>query len=345
MKRILSALTCAALVALSLMSFAACDNKPSDEGVVNLVALGSGADVVARDDIDYFVVPEPAASARVKAAGFNFAGDLQQLYGGENGYPQAVIVAKNSLFESDALGHFVAAINENVEWLQAETTQISTVVEAVTGHLTEDLTPTFNANNLTKQVIANCGIRYSNAYDSKSETKSFLSALKEIQPNINDNPSDKFFWDGNVDTQISNLEEISVYAPDGAPALVLAGLMAGEISTASVAQNINYNIVNASTIQAFVTGSNPVADICVLPVNLASNLLGSAENYTMLGTVTHGNLFILSANSSEQITVYNLSELKGKTVGVVNLAAVPGLTFKLVLNKYGIQYSDPSAEL
>ena len=60
----------------------------------------------------------------------------------------------------------------------------------------------------------------------------------------------------------------------------------------------------------------------------------------MLGTVTHGNLYILSAKSDKSITKDNIAELKGKTVGVVNLAAVPGLTFKLILNKYGIEYSD-----
>lgn len=341
MKKFLATIL-AAVTVVAAVGFAAC-NSPADPQKVTLMAV-TGADVIPRDDVDYFVVPEPAASARVKAANFNFAGDLQQLYGGNSGYPQAVVVAKNSLLGSGALGNFVKALEDNSAWLAAETTQISAIVEAVTSHLTAGLSATFNANNLNKQVISNCGINFVAADECKDEVKTFLTELKAVQPAIKNEPADKFFWNGNRQATASGLGEISVYAPDGAPALALAGLMAGEVSTQDVAQTINYHIVDAQTIQAQVTGAAPVADICILPVNLAANLLGTGENYTMLGTVTHGNLFILSAKSGETITPQNISSLCGKTVAVVNLAAVPGLTFKLILNKYGIGYTDPAQE-
>lgn len=345
MKNKIFALLCTAVAALTLFGFAACVPEQTPESV-NLVGLASGADVIARDDIDYFVVPEPAASVRVKATAgsdkkLNFVGDLQSLYGGEKGYPQAVIVAKNELLESGALGKFVSALGENAEWLAAESTEISEIVGAVSDHLTPGMQATFNANNLSKDVIKNCGIRFEKAADGKAEVKSFLTALKGVQPSVKDSPADKFFWDGNLPAEESPLGEISVYAPDGAPALALAGLMAGKVGTDGFAQKVNYNIVDATTINTYVTGEAK-ADICVLPVNLASNLLGTGEKYTMLGTVTHGNLYILSAKTAEKLTTENLSSLRGKTVGVVNLAAVPGLTFKLILNKNNIAYSDPS---
>lgn len=350
MKKILTNLTCAVLIALTFVGFAACDFK-ADPEKVNLVAVDAAA-VVPNDDIDYFVVPEPAASVKIKQTanaenGFKMVGDLQQLYGGDNGYPQAVIVMKNSLGFDDWTGGLFKAIRDNAEWLQKDTTQISTIVSAVSSHLPSGMSPAFNENNLTKSVIANCGIGlYDYAYGpSQVEIKSFLSALKAIQPSTNDSPADAFFFAGlntpnELDRERVVLDEISIYAPDGAPALALAGLMAGEISTENVAKKINYHVVDASTIQTYVTGNNPAADICILPVNLAANLLGSAEKYTMLGTVTHGNLYIISAKTGEQITAENIEILRGKTVGVVNLAAVPGLTFKLILNKYGIEYQD-----
>lgn len=347
MKKFLVTLVCAVFAALTLVGFTACGDN-ADPEKVNLVAVDAES-VVPNDQFDYFVVPEPAASAKIKATssspkGFKMVGDLQQLYGGDNGYPQAVVVAKSQFVgtEGSFISNFMTALQKNAEWLMAETTEISSIVNAVTSHLTEGMAPNFNANNLTKEVIANCGIRFEYAYNCKEEVKSFLTALKAVQPAVNDNPADGFFI-GNNQTAAYTDGAVTVYAPDGAPALALAGLMDGEVSSNSLGKEVNYNIVDASTIQTHVTGANPDADICILPVNLAANLLGSGEKYTMLGTVTHGNLYIISAKTGEQITVDNISELCGKTVGVVNLAAVPGLTFKLILNKYGIEYAEPQA--
>lgn len=130
---------------------------------------------------------------------------------------------------------------------------------------------------------------------------------------------------------------VTVYAPDGAPALAIAPLMenGGDIADTPV----SYKVVNASLIQTFVTGKDPAADVCILPVNAASKLLGSGETYKMLGTVTHGNLYLLK-KSGDDITVDNLSSLVGKTVGVIQLAAVPGLTFKTILNDNAVAFND-----
>lgn len=129
-------------------------------------------------------------------------------------------------------------------------------------------------------------------------------------------------------------EAVQVYMPDGAPALALAKLM-NEGGT-----DAEYHVVDSSTIQVYVTGDSPAADVCVLPVNLASKLLGTGEEYQMLGTVTHGNLYMLSADAQAQYTTETLSALVGKTVGVVQLANVPGLTFKVILNANEIAWQE-----
>lgn len=103
---------------------------------------------------------------------------------------------------------------------------------------------------------------------------------------------------------------------------------------------VNYQVVDSSTISAYVTGADPKADLCVLPVNRASKLLGTGETYQMLGSVTHGNLYLLSAKYDEEITIGNLSSLKGKTVGVVQLSNVPGLIFKSILKDNSIEYNE-----
>lgn len=336
MKKLLISLLCAAAFAFSLTGFTACKNEKQAEKV-NLVAI-TGAQVGTADDIDYFVVPEPAASTKVNAVpALKFAGDLQNLYGGENGYPQAVIVAKSELLESDFCGRFLNEIEQGCEWLLDESTSAQTITNAVRAHLTEGLTPTFTANNLTKQVIKNCGVRLTSATDGKQEIKDFIQKLNSVSEQSFGEPSDIFFADG-VFPKVEYQGKVKIYAPDGAPALGLAKLMAGGVSFGEHAET-EYNIVDASLIQTFVTGANPQADICVLPVNLAVKLLGSGEKYKLLGTLTHGNLYLLSKNG-EKITSENLSSLKGKTVGVVNLAAVPGLTFKLILKNNGIEYAE-----
>lgn len=131
--------------------------------------------------------------------------------------------------------------------------------------------------------------------------------------------------------------KISVYMPDGAPALAMAKLMKDDMQ---FDRNVSYTVVDASVIQTYVTGESPAADLCILPVNAASKILGTGKSYKMLGTVTHGNLFILAKKGADKITAENLSSLVGKTVGVINLPAVPGLTLKLILNDNNISYSE-----
>lgn len=335
MKKLLTALLCAITAAALVFGFAACTNE-KDETAVNLVAI-TGEQVGVMNDVDYYVVPEPAATAKTKAIqNLSIVGDLQQLYGGQNGYPQAVIVAKTQLAtESSFVSNFVTALSKNAQWLANENTSVDSIVNAVQSHLTEGMSPTFNAKNLTKDVIKNCGINFVSAKDDKQEIISFMQKLNSVSQTPFGTPSDNFFWNGNG-SAAEYSGEVSVYAPDGAPALGIANLLAG-VEESYNDSKVKYEIVDASLIQTFVAGENSKADICVLPVNIAVKLLGSGEKYKLVGTLTHGNLY-LASTYSEKITLDNLSSLKGKTVGVVNLAAVPGLTFKLILKNNSINY-------
>lgn len=136
-------------------------------------------------------------------------------------------------------------------------------------------------------------------------------------------------------------DAVTVYAPDGAPALAIARLMA-EDSDFFRTREVEYHIVGASEIESTVTAldDDNNADICILPVNTASKQLGNGERYQMLGVVTHGNLFIAANKDKADLTQENFAEaLSGKKVGVVNLPAFPGSAFKLILNKYNLAES------
>ena len=136
----------------------------------------------------------------------------------------------------------------------------------------------------------------------------------------------------------SDEDGIDVYAPDGAPALALAQLMGEDMQFGSD-KTVNYNVVNANTIQTYVTGENPQAELCVLPVNAAAIALGSGENYKMLGTVTHGNIYVVSNTEKTALTAANLEEqLTGKMVGCIQLQSFVGFALQIVLDKYDIEY-------
>lgn len=131
----------------------------------------------------------------------------------------------------------------------------------------------------------------------------------------------------------------TVYAPDGAPALALANAI-----DKSTDGSFEFHIVASGTITAQVTGESPAADFCVLPVNAAAKLLGTGETYRMLGTVTNGNMYFLTTGDNAQLTTDSLDVLVGKTVGVVQLNNVPGLTFQTVLKAKKLDYQILSSE-
>ena len=159
--------------------------------------------------------------------------------------------------------------------------------------------------------------------------------MAEVDPTSVGEVSETFFCQG-LDAYVSDPGEVSIYAPDGAPALALAKLMAEENQFGQT--SVSYNVVPSSNIQAYVTGEDPAADICILPLNAASKLLGDGSTYRMLGTVTNGNLYLLSKDGASVTSENIREELNGKTIGVIQLNNVPGLTLKIILEKYDIDY-------
>ncbi len=138
-------------------------------------------------------------------------------------------------------------------------------------------------------------------------------------------------------------QDITVYMPDGAPAMAFAQMMREDVED----DGIIYRVVAPNTIASKVSfdDMSKNADVCALPVIAASKLLGTGENYQMLGVLTSGNLYVLS-NQTTVIEAFENSELKdlshliGKTVGVMQINNVPGMTLKSILNDYGVAWQE-----
>ena len=99
---------------------------------------------------------------------------------------------------------------------------------------------------------------------------------------------------------------------------------------------VSYYVVDSTVITSKISAneSDNNADLCVLPVNVAAKRLGSGDEYQMLGLVTQGNMYLIS--NKDVAAVETLSALKGETVGLAQIANVPGLTLKAALNRGGL---------
>lgn len=122
---------------------------------------------------------------------------------------------------------------------------------------------------------------------------------------------------------------IAVYMPDGAPALAFAKLMHEENKLGK--ENLTYTVVKADNIGGFV--ANDSADVALMPITGASKVANG--KYKAVSVITHGNIFLIGKGDAT-----TLSTLKDKKVGVVQLANVPGLTFKHLLGEAGVDYAE-----
>ncbi len=154
---------------------------------VNLVSQADGNELE--------VLAEPAVSKRLgQNAGWNIAGDLQELYGegglGENGYPQAVLLVKKSFLEekSDWVKSFVARVVAAEEWLY--TAKAEDIYSAVAAHTYENGQQiVFSVETLSEQTRRRCGVRFTYAVNARAAVQSYLTETG------NGLPTSDFYWE------------------------------------------------------------------------------------------------------------------------------------------------------
>lgn len=123
----------------------------------------------------------------------------------------------------------------------------------------------------------------------------------------------------------------TLVAPDGAPALALAGVT-DNITTSLQDYKIKKKVVSSTAISTEAVKS----DIAIVPANLAANLYNKGNDIRLLAVVTNGNLFVLS-NSDEQAD--GLDALVGKMVYSIGQGSVPDMLFQTLLKNEGIEYA------
>ena len=127
--------------------------------------------------------------------GFSIVGDLQTLYGGEDGYPQAVLVGKKEFVQENSawIDKFAQSVADSAVLVPEMTRE--EIVSAVSAHLDDpNSATTLNAAALSYEVLARCGIRYVAAKDCAEAANALLQKFLDIQPLATAIPVEEFYW-------------------------------------------------------------------------------------------------------------------------------------------------------
>lgn len=154
-----------------------------------------------------------------------------------------------------------------------------------------------------------------------------------------------------VDTSESEVElenlDLKLVVPFGSPSLALSSFI---LETTDVENaTLTTEVVNGvdPLVTAFTSGSH---DVIVAPNNLGAKLVNTGLEYTYVGSVVYGNLYIASSN-----TEVTLDDLEGKEIVAFGQNATPDVALQKVLkgnellDKVTIRYvgsvSDAQVEL
>ena len=145
------------------------------------------------------LLPEPACTNLTKVAN-NYSWnriDVQELYDSEaKSYPQAVLMVKSSVLTKYPT--LVEKISEKfdlaVQWVVENPTN---AVTAVASKLAQGLTPSLNANNINRQVVENCKIKWLASSDAKEYCRKYINSVISVGTNLDVPPAkalnDDFF--------------------------------------------------------------------------------------------------------------------------------------------------------
>ena len=166
-------------------------------GVVNLINM-QPTSVVKGTGYDLFVLPEPLVTTKIEKAGFHLAGTVQE-FCGNGGYAQAVLVAKRSIIENNAVlvEEILGKLHSNNEWLNGEAVTAESLLAVLQSHRDKGVTPAFSIDNFSKEtwkqeIAFKYGVYFTEREQAKSEMILTISQIQQVNENIK-NFADDFF--------------------------------------------------------------------------------------------------------------------------------------------------------
>ena len=130
-----------------------------------------------------------------------------------------------------------------------------------------------------------------------------------------------------------NGEELTLYVPDGAPALSVAKIINdGKVGNCTVTTNV----VDAKNVRAKCVSGE--ADMAVLPTNLAVTVCSQRSDYQIFSVNVYGVLYIVGREHVDSI-----AELQGKTLYSIGWQNTPEYVFKHICDKLNVNYVDENS--
>lgn len=133
----------------------------------------------------YGLLPEPAATNLEKMTPEKTwqRASLQELYDDEKKeYPQAVLMAKSSVIND--YPNLIESISEqfagNIEWTKRHSADAARAINANIADKNPGLTPSLKPENLTKEAVLGCNIRWQSAASAKAEVKAYLKDIIDV---------------------------------------------------------------------------------------------------------------------------------------------------------------------
>lgn len=320
------------IVMIACVSLVACnDNSNHEESAkkvtVRYVADGTAAaTLLASGQVDFMVVGEPAASAQTKRLSLNAEMNLQSAYkdaSGATNYPQAGIFVQSSLAgDEEFLNALFDELATNKVWIAQNKANVTAEAKKV-----------YESANFPAIAIDRCAVNGEELTDqSKNDILSFLA---NVMPS--DDKGNTIDWNSqksklfDITTTEKTNDEIRFSAPEGTPALAMLTLASNQKQIGS--HEVEYAVVNPANIASEMAAKK--SQVVIMPVNAGAKLISNGADYKLVSIAVDGSLYMVgNTEKGGQIT---FDDIVGKKIACIGQTGVPGLIFRYVMQKNGIE--------
>lgn len=146
--------------------------------------------LIKKGTVDFGILGEPAVTTALgNIEGSKVVYDLQTAWGEDNGYPQAGLMARNSISD-DFISALFDELEQNADYARDNADEACT---RISEHMIESSETT--VKKLTADTVTRCNIRLQKAEDCKADVIKFLTAFHKLDAaSVGGKvPSDEFF--------------------------------------------------------------------------------------------------------------------------------------------------------
>jgi len=330
--KVIAIIAVLALVCVACVSLVACNDDSAPEETakkvtVRYVADGTAAATLLADgQVDFMVVGEPAASAQTKRLSLNAEMNMQSAYkdaSGATNYPQAGIFVQSALAgDEEFLNALFEELAANKAWIAQNKANVTTEAKKV-----------YESANFPAIAIDRCAVNGEKLTEqSKNDVLSFLA---NVMPS--DDKGNAIEWSAkksqlfDISASEKTSNKIRFSAPEGTPALAMLTLASNQKQIG--AHEVEYAVVNPANIASEMATKK--SQVVIMPVNAGAKLISNGADYKLVSIAVDGSLYMVgNTEKGGQIT---FDDIVGKKIACIGQTGVPGLIFRYVMQKNGIE--------